>query len=112
MKNKGFIKSAISVCIFTVFLIWMTPFLNKKADELLKSSLKPNVNVEIYEKGNTQIGFSIEATHKNTSIKTLSLKFDIPGLFKDYRFTIQDRVGDCTINHTPRMGNIKEDIYV
>ena len=87
----------IFFAILSVAAIWLNPFFEKQVEEELKNEHRPDVTVEIRENGNSQVVISIQATIKKTLIKTLSLKFNIPGVFKTYNLTDLDRVGECNI---------------
>ncbi|MFC1542113.1 hypothetical protein ACFL50_06670, partial [Candidatus Latescibacterota bacterium] len=84
--------------------IWISPFLEKQAEIKFKNTLKPDIIFDIREKSESQIFFSIQTTHRKTLIKTLSLKFDIPGCFKDYNLDKIERAGKFNINNSFSIG--------
>ncbi len=103
--NQIIIKGWLIFGIISVVSIWLNPYLEKQAEVKLKTSLRPDVNIEINEKNDSQIILSIQATHKKTIIKTLSLKFNLPGVFNDFSLKTLDRVGKCNINSSFQAGN-------
>lgn len=103
--NQTLIKLWVIFGILSVAGIWLNPFFEKQAEKKLKTSLKPDVNIEIHEKSDSQVVFSIQATHKKTIIKTLSLKFNIPGVFKNFNLETLDRIGKCEIYPSFQAGN-------
>lgn len=113
--NQLIIKWWLIFGIISAISIWLNPYLEKQAEVKLKTSLRPDVNIEINETTDSQIILSIEATHKNTIIKTLSLKFNIPGVFNDFNLKTIDRVGKCNINSSfqaDSQGAITETVHV
>ena len=105
INSKKYVKYLILVGIFSISLIWFTPFLERQVEEKSKNELRPDVIVEIHENGTSQVVFSIQATHKKTLIKTLSLNFHIPGVFKNFNLKTRDRVGKCDIYSSFQAGN-------
>lgn len=103
--NQCIIKWWLIFGIISVGSIWLNPYLEKQAEVKLKTSLRPDVNIEINENTDSQIILSIQATHKKTIIKTLSLKFNIPGVFNDFTLNTLDRVGNCHIKSAFQAGN-------
>jgi len=105
--NQLLINGWVSFGILSVIAIWLNPFVENKANENIKNSLVPDVNIEILEKTNSQIVISIQATHKITHISTLSLKLNIPGVFKDFTIKTLDRAEKCEIHSSFLVGDYK-----
>ena len=102
--NKKLIKGWIFFGFLSIILIWLNPFVEKKINENLKRRLKPNIDFEIIEQSDSELILSIQSGDSQTIIKTLSLKFNIPGVFKGFNLKKIDRIGKYNIYSSFQVG--------
>ncbi len=108
--NKGLITGWIIFGIFSVLIIWINPYLDILEEKQLKEKLKPDINITFYERKKDQIVLDIQPTHKETTISSLSLKFNIPGVFDDFNPETVDRIGKYKLHPSFSSGINSETI--
>ncbi len=107
--NKFLVKSWIIFGCFSVLMVWVDPYFESLIQNQLKEKLKPDLNITFIERKNDQIVFDILPTHEETTISSLSLKFEIPGVFDKFNPETVDRIGEYKLHPSSFIAGANND---